>query len=266
MPDTTPTPPSLVIDDREPPKLRDLVANRCREQKIKPTEYRLPAGDFAFEGYGPDNEVLYIGVERKTWSDVINSLADNRMRSQTRKMAAEYDVRYLLIEGEAGVNDYGGFLHRTHNGTMVSPTPAFQSRQWTYAGVMGALETIRFGGDYRVLHAKHMAFTARTVASLAHWWSKPWEEHSSLQMVTPLPKGPMHPGRIQIQANFAPITRRRCVAADIPGFGWEKSKKVEERFRSIGEMALAETEDWLEIDGVGPRLAKNAIKYFGTEG
>lgn len=256
----------LAVDDREPAKLRGLVENRAREAKITTTTERLDAGDFAFVGLGPGDVELYIGVERKTWSDLLASLVDHRARDQIRKMAETYDVRYLLIEGEAGTDDWGGFKYRSHNGEMVSGAMAFQSRRWTFTGVMGVIETLRFQGDFRLLRSKHMPETSRIVTSLAHWWSKPWSEHSTLNLVHPLPSGPLRPDSAQVAMNFGKVSNARRVAAAIPGFGWKYSKRVDEHFESsVRRMANAEAAEWQEIKGVGPTLAKNAVRFFNYQ-
>jgi ERCC4-type nuclease len=53
----------------------------------------------------------------------------------------------------------------------------------------------------------------------------------------------------------------RRFAAMLPGIGYHKSAVVEKHFGSIEEMATADAGTWMEIDGIGKKLAADIVRF-----
>lgn len=68
----------------------------------------LDAADFAFMGNGPEDEAIWVGIERKVLSDLITSKRDDRLAgSQLGKLMENYQVRGLVVEGIWRVGETG---------------------------------------------------------------------------------------------------------------------------------------------------------------
>ena len=80
----------VIVDDREP----QVAAERLREFGLAAVGGRLDAGDYACYPHG-----LSVGIERKTMSNLLQSLANKQMVGQAHKMVANYDIAFLLREG-----------------------------------------------------------------------------------------------------------------------------------------------------------------------
>lgn len=79
----------LLIDDREPLKFAELVAENC----TIPFEFRrLKTGDYVCEN---------VGIERKTVKDFASSMISKKKRlwNQFDRMKAEFEFPYMLISG-----------------------------------------------------------------------------------------------------------------------------------------------------------------------
>ena len=47
----------------------------------------------------------------------------------------------------------------------------------------------------------------------------------------------------------------RMVAAQLPGIGWEKSKPIAQKYRTVEELVTATPDELQELDGIGKTLA-----------
>lgn len=79
----------IITDDREPPDLISLLKLTCKVE-IR----RLNPGDYVIWQNG-----VAVGVERKTFSDLLSSLASGRLEEQLERLRRAYVKTYLLIEG-----------------------------------------------------------------------------------------------------------------------------------------------------------------------
>lgn len=139
------------IDSREPPTLRTKVLVACQgDGQIA----CLEAGDFVL--FDPNG--CSVGIERKSVSDLLNSLASKRLDKQLRRMADYYSHRYLLIEGalEMDPEGYIKLKRRSTHWTHASIQGYLWSLQHSGVGVLwsaGAAETVDL---LRVLHQRSL--------------------------------------------------------------------------------------------------------------
>jgi len=176
--------------------------------------------------------------------------------TQLPAMSKAYDVRYLIVED----------LYRSEPGTgILQRFKWFKSSKDTVCGVWVDAHAGRTRMMYRSfemwLHTMTMWSgthlektsspddTAALILALHDWHSR--ADHKSFRVLQ------------DITGETAELTRpdfTRRVAALLSGIGWEKSKKVVERFASVAEMVNATEKDWTAIDGIGKTIARRAVE------
>lgn len=232
----------ILIDDR--------VGSRELEGLFKgsgiPTRLeRLSAGDFAFRGNWK-GERVWVGVERKTVGDMMNSIRTHRFVEQLPKMCKKYAKPFLLLEGEYRAGRKGVLEVQLTDNPLRSFWKPLQlgKSNFMYAELENALTTYTLMSPIRLLRTRSREETAYRISMLYRYFQK--EEHTACeglyQSDTPL--------------TLLPPTLVRRFAAELPGIGWGKSKAVAERFRSPRAMCKAKRADWEEIDGIGETLAR----------
>lgn len=214
---------------------------------------RLPYGDVSFDGQGPRGPVQ-IGIEYKSIRDLLTSMRDGRLPGhQLPGMAREYDIYYLLVEGLARCGDDNTLEIRWGAGWA----PLRNSRSgpaYLWSEFDGYLTSLESKAAVRIRRTATRTDTVAQIESLAKWWIKPWNDHRSVGTsiwYTP-------PERVGV-AEFGEPSLVRKIAALLPGIGWEKSRAVEMKFRSVIEMVAAEPGEWEQIPGIGPTLAHKAV-------
>lgn len=82
---------ALLVDDREPP----WIAKRLTSYGCTVAIDHLDAGDYSFWPQG-----ITAGIERKTITDLLNSMASKRLVAQVHKMVEQYELPILLRVGQ----------------------------------------------------------------------------------------------------------------------------------------------------------------------
>ena len=82
--------PTLLVDDREPPYLREIVVGEIPGATVQ----RLSIGDYVIH----DACGHVMGIERKDISDLLHSMSDQRLRRQIPNIST-MDHALLVIEG-----------------------------------------------------------------------------------------------------------------------------------------------------------------------
>ena len=85
----------LIIDDREPDKVINEVLLSPLMAGIKMTVRPMEAGDFVFRRKG-----MSVGIESKTWSDLLTSIVGGRLQRQLIKLQSMYNYAVLLVKGQ----------------------------------------------------------------------------------------------------------------------------------------------------------------------
>ena len=148
----------VIVDSREP----KFIGEQLKSFGLTVAEDTLVAGDFCFFPHG-----LKVGIERKTTSDLLNSLRDNRMVSQAHKMIATYDVALLLIEGR---------YDRAPNGIVTYESKTgWQESGWSWDSFTGMMLDLKWMGllQHQCMSGDAAREIARLVGSLckeSHSW------------------------------------------------------------------------------------------------
>jgi ERCC4-type nuclease len=224
------------------------------KSKTDATIETLPAGDFAFEGNGPDGRVM-VGIERKRLSDALKSITDGRFAGyQLIEMANLYQFIFLVIEGMYRPDRNTGLLEEYRGGQWV---PAGHgSRRFMWKDLDHFLMTLQIKTSVKVFRAVTPNETVQVISDLYSWFNdKHWKEHKS---------------HLALHSNPRPVTfrkppLRRIVANELPHIGWEKSKLVADRFPNTGLMMQATEQEWQEIDGIGPKIASDIVRTIWSE-
>jgi excinuclease UvrABC nuclease subunit len=53
------------------------------------------------------------------------------------------------------------------------------------------------------------------------------------------------------------------VAAELPGIGWERAGAIALAFPTLRRIVAATEAEWLEVDGIGKKLAKQLVEVMG---
>lgn len=214
---------------------------------------KLTFGDFMFMGCGPDGPIS-IGIERKTVPDLRDSFITGRLSAhQIPGLLNTYTRTYLVIEGRMKVDPKTGALMTWGRKWDSKRSGWVQDvgAQVTYRSVMGFLNTLENYCGIRLRFTENEVATARLVNDLHTWWSKGWEEHTSMHMFN---------SASEYHVGMKRPSVMRKIAADLPGIGWKRSEAVEKKFGSVRRMVNAAPEEWVEIDGIGKGIAKTVTE------
>jgi ERCC4-type nuclease len=122
----------------------------------------------------------------------------------------------------------------------------------SFRRVQAYLDQLSWYGGVRVYTTATARQTVAMVIGLHDMFQIPPGEHGSLHKLysEPIP---------HINLMGRPSLTRR-VAKELPHIGWTKSKAVEETFESVKMMVNASEEDWMEMDGVGEKIARDIVR------
>lgn len=227
----------------------------------------IPHGDFCFFGLWYEKKPVRVCGERKKIGDLVNcAQSTGRYLKQVQDAReAGFDFVFLVVEGRMRVGEKTGLLEipkppgvRKIASELPKPTG-----RWIeffppieYRRVDDYLNQVQFYLDVRLKRSESPRETAQIVMDAYVMFQKPPEEHQSLKQFYS-PSAPL-------QLYGAPSLLRK-VAKELPGIGWERSKKVEEKFRSVRRMCEAEEKEWREVEGIGSTIAKRVVKAIEEE-
>ena len=248
----------LILDDREV-RINGLDRLLVRRYSLPLTVARLEYADISFEGSGPGNRPVLIGIERKRLSDLIQSMTDRRLAGhQLRGLWSAYSFCYLLIEScfrpsrdDDGIEVFDGNWH---------PLFDYRRRGVSYQQVQAFISSLELISRLIVARTADVYETAAWLNAKYHWWQKPWSQHHSQdQIYAPGPDTAQQPGRARFA--FAEAGDVECVAARLPGVDM-KAWDVGRRFKSVPELFAASESDWLSIPGIGPVTAQRIMAFL----
>lgn len=223
----------ILVDDRTGSK---EFLNPLRHLGAQASIDRLDAADFCFQGNGPDGPVV-IGVERKTVSDLIDSMRGNRLSGhQVRLLSSCYDLQFLIVEGQFRPNAESHMLE----------TRSKDWGQW-YTGYgkpihYGEIASYLIGLDANGIFVTRTASefeTSAWIVWLYKYYQKEWSEHKSLRSIYAPP-----PSRPAGKMTWEEPTLVTKMVAQITGMD-QKAWAVGKKFRTPREMILADESEWL---------------------
>lgn len=210
----------------------------------------LEFGDACFEGKGPDNGTLLIGIERKTLHDMLSCIEDSRYSAhQLVGMKQMYAVSVLMIEGHWKPHDPKGFLMEGFHGGTSWGWLRHRTQRTMYAKLYRYLISVQMAG-VMVSYSRDPWHTAYNICEWYHWSQKSWGSHTALTETQ----------KIAIPTFERKPSLLRRWAADLDGIGAKLSGVAEKHFKTPLKMANADEGEWLRVPGVGVKTAQSIVK------
>lgn len=215
------------------------------------------AADFEFVGNGPNGSQL-IGFERKTVTDLLDSMREKRLAgSQAKAMIDTYERRFIIIEG----------LWRRGDGTGL--VEILSNREWKpargqfrFSEVNRFLSSMREFGGFHIWRTSSQRETASFIAEEWHWWNKPWADHTTHKtLYNPDPTRKSN-GRPSLWRQESPLLE--LWIGKLPGID-SRAEEVATYFESAQDMADAPLCRWERIKGIGPKTAAKIIAEIRKE-
>lgn len=187
----------IIIDTREK---QSLIAANLKEQKASTTFEKLEIGDYLI------NETI---LERKTFSDFVNSMLNKRLISQLIEMQ-KYENKYLILEGFN--YDYSKFNINEN-------------------AIRGMLLSIPSSFKIPIIYTKDEEDTSKFLITLAKRQSKEKKEFSIRQTKTAM----------------SPEKQKQFILEGFPGIGPIAAKKLLTEFSSLKNIFNATSSDFEKI-------------------
>lgn len=216
---------AVLVDDREPA----WIAARLNAYGCNAVVSRLDAGDYAFWPHG-----LSVGIERKTISDLLSSIASKRLVSQAHKMIESYDLAILLREGNIR-RSMGGMIEYQHGTNWVESGWAWSS----YQGIMFDLWLMGF------IVWDCIGDIAQDIATIVHSLSK--EEHKWIRERE-------RPPVIAVSAQYRNAVWALC-AFDSVGPETAENLLKGRTIADVIRLAADDPKTLTEVDGFGAKRA-----------
>jgi DNA excision repair protein ERCC-4 len=222
------TPVDVVVDTREAAKNRDVV-EELRAKGLRVAVLELAAGDYYLLSSDPARAVL---VERKTVTDMANSIRDGRIWDQAKRLreAARQDgVRPLIVlEGWLGVIE--------------------KRTRWNIAAFLRILDELVLDWGIPVLPTHNKKATAAWLAAKAKSLGKTEEKKVIRLRVEKKPMSLQERILYVAEGLVGPVTARKLLA----------------HFRTLRRIANATIKELMQVEGVGEKRAREIYGIFNT--
>lgn len=214
--------------------------------------------DVCFWGCGDNDTVLKIACERKKIGDLASCVLDGRLLHQAQVAREQgIDVFCLIAEtGDIRSNPDDGLLEMGVWG--INPRTMHRAEIWqpvkpaiTYSRFDQYLTELDYLAGVIVKRSSDVYETVAIIKALWDNFQTPPNRHNSLHKIYEQPNREgvllMRPGLV------------RRIAKELTNVGWERSRAVAEKFKSVRELVDASPKDWQEIDGIGKRTAEKVV-------
>ena len=142
----------MIVDIYEPEMMALKLIGAIKPDKV--SRVALKAADFVIA----DWDGCTLGVERKTWSDLLGSLGSGRLRRQLDRMQGMYHLTALLIEGKVKMDP------NTHKVKTGVGQDRYRLTGWNHAAIQMFLWTV--GERHRLLYSQHADTTVDILRAL----------------------------------------------------------------------------------------------------
>lgn len=231
----------------------DLVAP-LKKLGLPVEETRLESADVMFEGRGVGGAPVLIGIEHKKLGELVQALRTERLQGhQLLRMQDTYGFSYLLIEGQVTVDRQGYLLKKSTYGRP----PSRLGGSMTESELEKRLATLhRCGGLLPVWSDSQR----RSCAIIAAWYrtftDRDLDQHTSHIACYRPP-------------SLVPLSEFRVFMQSIDGISFATSKAIETHFGGkrarIRDAVNASREEYLKVEGIGPKLAMRIVASFRGE-
>lgn len=215
----------IIVDHRE--RLSGIIEELAR-RKLDVEVKQLEVADFILETKDDQNNIVTVGIEKKTQNDFINSIIDRRIISQLIALKENFTRPLLIIEGEDNI---------------------YTLRDFHPNAIRGMLASIAIDFQVPVIYTKNFRDTASLIEVIARRLDQP-KRHISLM-----------PGR-------KPPTlkeQQEYVIQSIPTVGPTLAKALLKEFKSVKGVVNASNEALQKVDKIGKKKAGSIIDTLTKE-
>ncbi len=222
-------PVDIVVDSREAAKASDIV-EEIKRKGVEVAVAELEAGDYYLLAKEPSKAVL---VERKTVTDFANSIRDNRIWSQVKRLREAADVDgvrpVILLEGWLGVIE--------------------KRTKWNIVAVLRVLDTIAVEMGVPIIPVHNRKAAAAWLAAKARSLGATSEKRVA---------------RLRVEKKPPTINERILYVAEGLA-GPVIARRLLEKFGTLRRIANASIQELMGVEGVGEKRAKEIYAIFNTE-
>jgi len=222
------TPVDIIIDSREHSKHKEFY-DEFRRRGLKISVQPLPAGDFLLLAVPSKKPLL---VERKTVSDLLNSIRDNRIWEQSKllKEAAEKDgyQPFIVLEGWLGIVE--------------------RYRQWRVQSVLRVIDTIILDFGIPIISTPNKKATIEWLVAKAKSLGRTEEKRV-----------------YRMRVEKKPLTIHEKILYVAEGLvGPTLARKLLEYFGTLKAIANASMAELMRVEGIGEKRASDIYAIFNT--
>ena len=212
---------TIIIDSRE----NKQFIKEFTKEEINIEVKQLLTADFIIQTKTINESIQQVGIERKTVSDLLNSIIDKRLINQLIILKENFDIPLLIIEGEENLYKIRDFHPNTIRGIILTVAVDFQ---------------------IPIIYSRGIKDTCQFLLLLAKRLEKPRKPFSLLDRKKPLT---LKEQQLYFIESF-------------PGIGPTIAKSLLKEFRSIKNIINASEGDLKKVDKIGKNKAKLIYKLF----
>jgi len=215
----------------------------------------IPHGDAWSFGVWRNDEKCKLLFERKKLGDIISCMDNGRYLAQWQNAREDggWERQYLFAEIEKRYreNRKTGLVEIRVRKEWVEVRPETQWRR-VEAFLMEVEEYL----GVKVVRTHGVVDTVKAMVRRHNLFQRPPECHNSLKKLWVVPQSVND----EMLSAFRKPNLIRKVASQLPHIGWEMSRAVEKRFDNTRDMVNAGEDEWVEIEGVGKKIAGDIVK------
>ena len=212
----------IILDHRE---RSSGIKKELINHGMEVLEKQLIHADFIIKTKDLNNNILTVGVERKTINDFLNSIIDKRLINQIIELKKNFDIPLLIIEGTENIYELRNFHPNSIRGMLASIAIDFQTP---------------------ILYTRNHRDTANLLVIIAKRLEKPRSLPSLLKKRKPL--------TVKQQQEF--------IVESLPGIGPLISKNLLKKFNTIKSLINADEKELREVEKIGKIKASQIKKIL----
>lgn len=215
----------ILLDHRE---RNSGIKKELIKHGMEVIEQQLDYADFIIKTKDLNNNILTVGIEKKTINDFLNSIIDKRLINQVINLKKNFDASLLIIEGTENIYELRNFHPNSIRGMLASIAIDFQTP---------------------ILYTRNHRDTANLLAVIA----KRFEKQRSLPSLLKKRKQPT----IKQQQEF--------IIECLPGIGPTLSKSLLKEFKTVKAILNASKEELNKVKKIGPKKIESIKKVLEEE-
>jgi Fanconi anemia group M protein len=210
---------TVFVDHRE---RASNVARILGKKDLSVREIQLEVADFVISDR--------IAIERKTIPDLLNSVINQRLFDQLKRMSASYEKPVLIIEGD--------------------PKDLYNARELHENTVRGILSSIAIDYGVPVIWTENALETANMVYWIAYREQKMDKREPQIRACKRVTDRP---------------TMQEFLVAGLPHINSKLSRRLLEHFRTPRDIFTASEERLMEVEGMGKEKVRKVFDLINCE-